>query len=247
MSGLITAAVIGAGSAYYSSEQAGSAARKAGARSEKLLRLQEKQADRRDGIANQLEEMAAKMLRGEPISEAEKALFATVEKATNMSIQKNTEEATRGALQAQAGTGFLKSTRMADQVRKIHLEGSEQKTRAAIQREQAMLNMANQKQQQGISLLQSAAGMPIPQFQSNLIDTSGLTTAAGIGAVGGVVSGYANQYAQNQQNAALIEAMQSRGNTNGVPANNAGWSVTPGTPATDYTFANTDVFKYGRE
>lgn len=124
------------------------------------------QAKRRDLIARQLESIANKLLNEQPVSPREQALIAATAKVADTQLQKIQKESIESGLEAQAGTGFLKSGRMSDQVRRLTLEGAEGRSRIAIGREQAINDAIARNRSQALQALGMAGGFQtVPQFQ----------------------------------------------------------------------------------
>ena len=180
---------VGVAAAGVISSVAGS--EKAGKASKKQTKFQNaimmKQMERRNRIADQLESVANKLLNEQPISAREQSLIAASAKVADQTLQRIQKESIQSGLEAQAGTGFLKSDRMSDQVRKLVLEGAEGRSRIALGREQAVTDAIARNRQQALQALGVAGGFEnTPQFQAPVGNTlaafgSGLTAIGGAG------------------------------------------------------------------
>lgn len=191
--GIATASVV---AGVESGRQAKKGAKKQARRLAPLAKTQAEIAERNNKIAERLEQLAEKMLAGEGLSAAEQNLFKRVGEVTDKALQRSTREATEQAIAFQAGTGFLKSGRTADQIRKLQLEGSEQRDRASIERERTQLQLIEQRRAQAFSLLGAAGGQAIPQFQTGLIGLpSESLNAAQLAGLSGTLGGLAGQFA----------------------------------------------------
>ena len=216
MSGAIVAAVILAGGAAASADDA---SRKAG----HDLRDQPNgaaQLEMREDAAKRLEGMVQKLESDTPLSGAERALIDRTTKVADQQIQKATQDATQQALQAQAGTGFLKSERAADQVRKIQLEGSLGRQGLQVAREQQIQNLIERRKEQAFRANAGLLGLSVgaaPQGASGL--PLGSVLASGLSGVPGMISQQNQQANQNQQNQALLAALRTNGSSGGQTSN----------------------------
>lgn len=171
-------------------------AKKSAASSKKQTKFQNQllleQFKRRNRIADQLEAIANKLLSEQPLSSREQSLITATAKVADTQLQRIQKEAIESGLESQAGTGFLKSGRMSDQVRKIVLEGAEGRSRIALGREQAIVEGINKNRQQALNALQAAGGFvpQAPQLQTPVGNPlaafgTGLTQIGGAGLSGG--------------------------------------------------------------
>lgn len=182
VAGTVVSVAGGAVSASAQRKQAKTAKRERRA----LLGFQIQAAERQNRIADQLEGLANKILNDEPISGQEMQLLNNARDIAVKGIQKARKEAVTGALGEQAATGFLRSGRAAEQLRRLNIESGEAQQRVELQREQAVAQTIQQRQQQAFGLLQGAAGIQTPQFQqfeqplsSQALIGAGLTTLGG--------------------------------------------------------------------
>lgn len=127
--------------------------------------LQVKAAERRDRVSGQLEALLRKLLNNEPVSDAERNTLNRATKIADQQIQKATKDSIAQSLQAQAGTGFLKGERTADQIRKLTMEGSLGRQQIAVAREQQIQNMVDRNKQFALQTAGLVTGTGIPQFQ----------------------------------------------------------------------------------
>jgi len=181
-------AVAGIATSAISARKAAKSSKKQTSFQNQLL-LQE--FERRERIAKRIEEIAEKILREEPLSAKEQSLISATAKVADTQLQRIQKEAISSGLEAQAGTGFLKSGRMADQVRKIVLEGAEGRSKIALGREQAIVEGINRNRQQALQALGVAGGFQnVPQLQTPVGNPlaglgAGLTAIGGAGIQGG--------------------------------------------------------------
>lgn len=201
-------AVVGAASSAKGSRDQAKAAKKAN-RAGSTAR----QRELRDSAADQLDALATKMLNGEPISQAERNTIDRATSVADQQIQRASIQGMQQALQFQAGTGFLKGGRTADQIRKLSLEGSLDRQQVQVAREQQLQNLIENRRNQAISILKGQAGI-----QPDAQQATGLPTASlvGSGLTGLSGSLFQMNAANNQasQNAALLKAQQDPNATN---------------------------------
>ncbi len=127
--------------------------------------LQLKAAERRNRVSGQLESLLQKLLNNDPVSPAERNTLNKATKIADQQIQKATKDSVAQTLQAQAGTGFLKGGRTADQIRKLSIEGSLGRQQIAVAREQQLQNMVDRNKQFALQTAGLVTGTGIPQFQ----------------------------------------------------------------------------------
>ena len=192
--GVASAALV---TGVHSSMEGKKGAKKQARKMAPMHQLQMQTAQRNNQIANRLDELATKMLEGAPISPAEENLFKRVQELTDKQIRKSTQQSMEDSMAAQAGTGFLKSGRSADQIRKLSLEGAAQRDAGAIERERTQLQMIEQRRQLALQTLAQAGGGAMPQFNTGLmglpsetLNAAGLSAASGtLGSMAGMLGG----------------------------------------------------------
>jgi hypothetical protein len=220
-------ALAGSAASAYGSHQSSKASAKAAKRQNMLTMMQ---IQRRNRIADRLEQVANKLLNEEPISERERAFISQASNVADQQLKRIQKEAIESGLEAQAGTGFLKSGRMADQVRKLVLEGAERRSQIQLGREQAIQNALLRNRQQALQALQSAGSINASgQLQQGVGNPlapigAGLTSIGGSFIQGGLqkqanqefLSGLKDLQRQNTQVdpqstdvAAMMQAMQN--------------------------------------
>lgn len=150
------------------------------------------QLARKNRIADQLEAIAQKLLSEQPLTSREQSFIAASAKIADQQLQRIQKESIESGLEAQAGTGFLKSGRMADQVRRLVLEGAEGRSKVALTREQATISAIQQNRAQALQALSAAGGFSggAPQFATPVGNPlaafgAGLTAIGGAGLQGG--------------------------------------------------------------
>ena len=177
------------------------------------------QMRRRERIANQLEAVANKILNEEPISPREQALISAASNVADQQLKRIQKESIASSLEAQAGTGFLSSKRMSDQVRRLVLEGAEGRSRIAVGREQAINDAILRNRQQALQALQSAGGFnTAPQF-SQPVGNPLAGLGAGLTSLGGAGIQFGSQQAGLDKFLASLKGQNQTqiGETSGLP------------------------------
>jgi len=172
----------------------------------------------REGAAKRLEELAQKLESGQPISDAERNVIDRAAKVTDKQLQQITQDATQQSLEAQAGTGFLKSGRMANQVRKIQIEGSLDRQKVAVAREQQLQNLIERRRQMALQANTALLNMGVPGAQQIPQGLPGASIAgAGLSSLAGSLFQSNAQQNQAQQNQAMLnQPQQPQAVTRGV-------------------------------
>lgn len=212
MSGVaVGIAVVGTAASIHGSREAAKSAKDA---QQDANTQTQGQRDLRDRAANKLEELANKLLNGDPVSQAERNTINRATQVADKQIQRASRESIQQALQFQAGTGFLKGGRTADQIRKLSLEGSLDRQQVQVAREQQLQNLIESRRGQAISILQRQAGIqPVQQNIPQGLPTSSLI-GQGLTGLSGALFQQNAANAQARANAQFSQAQQDPNATN---------------------------------
>jgi hypothetical protein len=183
-----------------------------------FLRYQLDQAARQERIAGQLEMLANKMLNDEPLNPNEMNLLNAARQMADKQIQTATQESIEQALGAQAGMGFLKSGRAADQIRKLSLEGATARQQVALSREQAIQQGIERQKQQAMGLLGAAGQMNVSNINLPQMASRGSLMGSALMQLGGAGLSYAANMPTGQT---VVPQGSPQGSPNRYDGNNA--------------------------